>query len=285
MSAVAQALSALYERNQEATCYVGNLDLRVTDDILWELFIQCGPVVNVHLPRDKITGDHQGFSFVEFRSEVDTEYAIKIMHMIKLFGKPIKVNKASQDKRTQEVGANLFVGNLSEEVDEKTLKDIFSAFGVVLSTKIMRDPETGLSKRYGFVSYDNFESSDEAIKKLHGQFVSGKPIEVTYAYKEDSKGKEKHGTTAERMLATSRPVPMWTPMMSEMNQSLTGAPSFMNPNMNYPSSAQFVQTTQTTGESQPQPPKMPPMPVKVPKSDNIKPPVMPPTMPPTKNLK
>jgi len=62
------------------------------------------------------------------------------MHMIKLYGKPIKLHKASQDNRTQEVGANIFVGNLSEEVDEKSLKDIFSEFRVVLSTKIMRNP-------------------------------------------------------------------------------------------------------------------------------------------------
>lgn len=32
--------------------------------------------------------------------------------MIKLYGKPIKANKASQDKRAQDVGANLFIGNL-----------------------------------------------------------------------------------------------------------------------------------------------------------------------------
>ena len=43
--------------------------------------------------------------------------------MIKLFGKPIKVKKASQDKRTQEVGANIFVGNLHEDVDEKMLRE------------------------------------------------------------------------------------------------------------------------------------------------------------------
>jgi splicing factor 3B subunit 4 len=83
--------------------------------------------------------------------------------MIKLFGKAIKVNKASQDKRTQEIGANIFVGNLNSTVDEKQLKDVFSQFGIVVSTKIMRDPETGKSKQYGFVSFDNFESSDNAI--------------------------------------------------------------------------------------------------------------------------
>lgn len=39
--------------------------------------------------------------------------------MIKMFGKPIRVNKASQDKKTQDVGANLFIGNLDADVDEK----------------------------------------------------------------------------------------------------------------------------------------------------------------------
>lgn len=53
-------ISPLFERNQEATVYVGNLDTRVDEDILWELFLQCGPIKNVHIPRDKITGMHQG---------------------------------------------------------------------------------------------------------------------------------------------------------------------------------------------------------------------------------
>jgi splicing factor 3B subunit 4 len=89
----------IYERNQEATIYVGNCDPHVNEEILWELFLQCGPVVSVQMPRDKITGDHQGYGFVEFKTEEDADYSIKIMHLIKLHGKPIKVNKASQDKR------------------------------------------------------------------------------------------------------------------------------------------------------------------------------------------
>jgi splicing factor 3B subunit 4 len=71
--------------------------------------------------------------------------AIKVLNMVKLFGKPIRVNKSSQDKKSLEVGANLFVGNLDADVDEKTLYDTFSAFGVIVSTpKIMRDPDTGM---------------------------------------------------------------------------------------------------------------------------------------------
>jgi splicing factor 3B subunit 4 len=190
------------ERNQEATVYVGNLEQRVTNELLWELFLQVGQVINVHIPRDKITNEHQGYGFVEFKTEEDADYAIKILHFVKLFQKPLKVNKASQDKRTQEVGANVFVGNLSDNVDEKMLRDVFSSFGIVLATKIMRDVESGQTKRYGFVSFDNFDSSDAACRHMKGQYLEGKPIDVSYAYKKDACG-EKHGSLAERKLAYS----------------------------------------------------------------------------------
>lgn len=198
------SVAPLYERNQEATLYVGNIDLKVTEEILWELFLQCGPVVSVQIPRDKITGDHNGYGFVEFKSEEDADYAIKIMHLVKLYGKPIKVNKASQDKRVQEVGANLFIGNLDPEVDEKTLFETFKAFGLILSTRIARDPDSGASKSHGFVSYDSFESSDAAIAAMNGQYFSNRLIKVSYAMKKDSKG-ERHGSVAERLLASNRP--------------------------------------------------------------------------------
>jgi splicing factor 3B subunit 4 len=185
--------------------YVGNLDSKMNEDLVWELFLQCGPIVNVHIPRDKVTNEHQSYGFVEFKSEEDADYAIKILHMVKCYGKPIKVNKATQDKRTQEVGANIFVGNIHEDVDEKMLRDVFSSFGIVLSTKIMRDPESGTSKRYGFVSYDNFDSSDAAVTAMNGQYLCGKPIDVSYAYKKDTAAGEKHGSMAERVLAYNRP--------------------------------------------------------------------------------
>ncbi|CAN4088754.1 unnamed protein product [Withania somnifera] len=121
------------ERNQDATAYVGNLDIQITEELLWELFVQAGPVVNVYVPKDRVTNAHQGYSFVDFRSEEDADYAIKVLNMIKLYGKPIRVNKASQDKKSVDVGANLFVGNLDPDVDEKLLYDTFSAFGVVVS--------------------------------------------------------------------------------------------------------------------------------------------------------
>ena len=203
-----------YDQDKDSTLYVGNLDERCTDPLVWELMLQAGPVVNVHLPKDRVTQAHQGYGFVEFASEEDADYAAKIMNQIRVWGKPIRVNKASADRRGgpgslatgeggqgQGVGAELFVGNLDGMVDEKTLFETFSRFGpLVAPPKVARDEATNLSKGYGFISYASFEASDDAIANMHGQYLSNKEITVQYAYKKDGKG-ERHGDTAERSLA------------------------------------------------------------------------------------
>ncbi|KAI8370519.1 uncharacterized protein BYT42DRAFT_502381 [Radiomyces spectabilis] len=189
------------ERNQEATIYVGNLDERCSESLVWELMLQAGPVVNVHLPKDRVTQTHQGYGFCEFMTEEDADYAIKIMNQIRLYGKPIRVNKATSDKKNLDVGATLFIGNLDPDVDEKLLYDTFSAFGVIVQTpKIARDQETGTFKGFGFVSFDNFESSDAAIDAMDQQFLMNKQITVSYAFRKDGSG-ERHGSAAERLLA------------------------------------------------------------------------------------
>lgn len=96
--------------------------------------LQAGRIVNVHLPKDRVTQTHQGYGFVEFISEEDAEYAARIMNQVRLYGKPIRVNKASADKqKTVEVGAELFVGNLDPMVTEQTLYDTFGRFGSLVA--------------------------------------------------------------------------------------------------------------------------------------------------------
>jgi splicing factor 3B subunit 4 len=198
------------DRNPEATCFVGSIDLQVTEEILWELCVQVGPVVSVYMPKDRVTGEHQGYGFVEFKSAEDSSYAIKTLNMIKLYGKPIRVAPAQQaEKDAMDVGANIFVGNLDADVDETLLHTTFSAFGgMAKNPKVMRDPETGVSKGFGFVSFADFESSDQAIEVMDGQFLGGRPIQVNYAFKKDKsgtvKGQERHGTPAERLLAAQK---------------------------------------------------------------------------------
>ncbi|KAK0530064.1 Spliceosome-associated protein 49 [Tilletia horrida] len=190
------------DKNQEATVYIGNIDERATEALVWELMLQAGPVVSVHLPKDRITQQHHNYGFAEFQTEADADYACKIMNNLKLYGQPLRVNKASSDRKQIDVGANLFVGNLDPGVDERILFETFARFGnIVGAPKIARDPTTGESKGYGFISFDSFEASDAAIEQLNEQFLSNQPIKVDYAIKKDGKGGERHGTAAERLLA------------------------------------------------------------------------------------
>lgn len=222
------SLANVEHRNQEATCYVGNLDPSVTEDILVELFTQIGRVNSVHMPKDKLTGLHSGYGFVEFLDVTDADYAIQIMSMVKLFSRPMRLSKSSLDKKsglgTLDVGANLFIGNLDPaDVDEKLLFDTFSAFGTIIKPpRIMRDDMTNQSRGFGFVSYDSFEASDLAIECMHNQYLCNRQISVQYAFKkasttaagedmvaEGGRGPggmpERHGSRAERMLAAANP--------------------------------------------------------------------------------
>ncbi|TYZ67080.1 hypothetical protein PybrP1_003875 [[Pythium] brassicae (nom. inval.)] len=197
--------AAIEQRNQDATLYVGNLDDKVSEELLWELMLQAGAVSNVHMPRDKVTNTHQNYGFVEFRTEECAEYALKVLNMVQLYGKVMRVKKASHDKKNLDVGANLFVGNLDPEVDEKLLYDTFSAFGGIIETpKVMRDVETKASRGFGFLSFDSFEASDLAIECMNGQYLCNRQVVVQYAYKKDSNN-ERHGSEAERLLAQSNP--------------------------------------------------------------------------------
>lgn len=190
-------------RNQQATVWIGGLAEQCSEELVWELMCQAGPVVSVNMPRDKITQQHAGYAFCEFVDSDTADYAVRITNMLKLYGKPLRVNKAAVDQKDQpEQGfsANLFIGNLDPDTDEKTLYDTFSRFGAVLSAKVMVDEE-GKPRGFGFVSFDSFESADAAIEGMNGQYLNNRPIHSSYAYKKDGTKGERHGSEAERLLA------------------------------------------------------------------------------------
>jgi splicing factor 3B subunit 4 len=213
------SLTQVEHRNQDATCYVGNLDSACTEALLMELFVQVGRVQSVHMPKDKVTQTHNGYGFVEFLDVVDADYAMTVLNMVKLFGRPIRVSKSSLNAKAEldrDVGANLFVGNLDPQVDETLLYDTFSAFGTLIRPpKIMRDEDyTNQSKGFGFCSFDTFEASDAALDCMNGQYLCNRQIVVQYAFKKESMNEEtgrpvgaraeRHGSRAERMLASQR---------------------------------------------------------------------------------
>lgn len=216
------SLAQVEHRNQDATVYVGNLDPACAESILLELFAQVGRVKSIYMPKDKLTNVHNGYAFCEFYDVIDADYAITILNMVKLYGRPLKVSKSSLNSKAElsrDVGANLFVGNLDpKDVDENLLYDTFSAFGsLIKQPRIMRDEETNESKGFGFVSFDSFEASDTALECMNGQYLGNRQIIVQYAFKKDTQGdgssetggrtsgpQERHGSRAERMLAAQR---------------------------------------------------------------------------------
>ncbi|XP_031559178.1 RNA-binding protein 7-like [Actinia tenebrosa] len=77
--------------SRECSVYVGNLEKRVTEEIMWELFLQAGPVDRVSIPKDKDTGIQRSFGFVEFSSPVSVTYASELINGLCLYGQSIVV--------------------------------------------------------------------------------------------------------------------------------------------------------------------------------------------------
>jgi polyadenylate-binding protein len=77
-------------------------------------------------------------------------------------------------------GINLYIKNLDDSIDEDFLRDLFSKFGSVLSTRVMRDP-SGASRGFGFVSFTHAEEARRAILEMNNYPVWSKPIKVHLA--------------------------------------------------------------------------------------------------------
>lgn len=75
----------------------------------------------------------------------------------------------------------LFVGNLPYNVSDEDLREIFEAFGTVISARIIMDRDTGRSKGFGFVEMANADEAEQAMKQLDGQDKDGRPMVVNPA--------------------------------------------------------------------------------------------------------
>ncbi len=83
---------------------------------------------------------------------------------------------------------NLYVGNLSPETTEDDLVKLFSEFGKVLSSKVLRDMETGLPRGFGFVEMAEKYESFDAVDNIDGIYFKGNVISV-----KEAKGKTTGG--------------------------------------------------------------------------------------------
>ncbi|KAG8501652.1 hypothetical protein CXB51_004765 [Gossypium anomalum] len=95
-------LTATMSGNSSCSVYIGNLDERVSDRVLYDILIQAGRVVDLYIPRDKETDKPKGFAFVEYETEDVADYAVRLFSgLVTLYNRTLKFAISGQDKSSQ----------------------------------------------------------------------------------------------------------------------------------------------------------------------------------------
>ena len=75
----------------------------------------------------------------------------------------------------------IYIGNLSFNIAEDGLRDVFAKFGEVSSCKLITDRETGRSKGFGFIEMSTAQEAQDAISSLDGSDLDGRNMRVNEA--------------------------------------------------------------------------------------------------------
>ena len=104
------------------------------------------------------------------------ERALETLNYTPVRGKPCRIMWSQRDPSLRKSGTgNIFIKNLDQSIDNKALHDTFSAFGNILSCKVVMQ-ENGQSKGYGFVHYETQEAADNAIKSVNGMMMNDQQV-------------------------------------------------------------------------------------------------------------
>jgi len=161
---------------------VNYLPQNMTQEEIKALFSSIGPVDSCKLIKDKLSGQSLGYSFVNFSKPEDAEKAIATLNGMRLQNKTIKVSLARPSSDSIK-NANLYVCGLPKEFNQADLEQMFNPFGAIISSKILTDPKTGVSKGVGFVRFDQRIEAENAINTLNNKIHENipEPLIVKFA--------------------------------------------------------------------------------------------------------
>ncbi|RMJ23945.1 hypothetical protein PHISP_05193 [Aspergillus sp. HF37] len=173
------------EPNKRAL-YVGGLDVRVTEDIMKQIFETTGHVVSVKIIPDKnFNSKGYNYGFVEYDDPGAAERAMQTLNGRRIHQSEIRVNWAYQsnspNKEDTSNHFHIFVGDLSNEVNDEVLSQAFSAFGSVSEARVMWDMKTGRSRGYGFVAFRDRTDADKALSSMDGEWLGSRAIRCNWA--------------------------------------------------------------------------------------------------------
>lgn len=173
------------EPNKRAL-YVGGLDPRVTEDVLKQIFETTGHVQNVKIIPDKnFQSKGYNYGFVEYDDPGAAERAMQTLNGRRVHQQEIRVNWAYQSNTTTKEDTSnhfhIFVGDLSNEVNDEVLLQAFSTFGNVSEARVMWDMKTGRSRGYGFVAFRDRGEAEKALSSMDGEWLGSRAIRCNWA--------------------------------------------------------------------------------------------------------
>ncbi|KAK1403874.1 Polyadenylate-binding protein [Heracleum sosnowskyi] len=182
--------------------YVKNLPDTVSDEEFRNMFEKFGLITSAVVMKDA-DGKSRCFGFVNFQNFDNAAAAVENMNGVSCNEKVLYVGKAQRkSEREAELrakfeqerisrfeklkGANLYLKNLDDTINEEKLKDLFSKFGTITSCKVNLDPQ-GISKGSGFVAFSNPDDAAVAMNEMNGTMVGKKPLYVAVAHRKDER--------------------------------------------------------------------------------------------------
>ncbi|QDZ19652.1 polyadenylate-binding protein [Chloropicon primus] len=183
--------------------YVKNIPEDYTDEKLKELFESVGETTSVAIMKGA-EGKSKGFGFINYEDpdhaaaavekfdghQISEEKTLVVCRAQKKSEREAQL-KAKFDQERKEraekfAGANLYLKNLTDTVDDAQLRELFNEFGTIISCKIMKDP-AGTSRGSGFVAFSSPEEATRAVTEMNGKMVKGKPLYVALAQRKEER--------------------------------------------------------------------------------------------------
>lgn len=171
-----------HDEDSKTNLIVNYLPQTMTQEEIRSLFSSIGEVESCKLIRDKVTGQSLGYGFVNYHRADDATKAIQTLNGLRLQNKTIKVSYARPSSEAIK-GANLYVSGLPKHMTQPDLERMFSCSGNIITSRILCDNITGLSKGVGFIRFDQRVEAERAIQKLNGTIPEGatEPVTVKFA--------------------------------------------------------------------------------------------------------
>jgi len=192
---------------------VNYLPQAMTQDDLRSLFSSMGELESCKLIRDKVSGQSLGYGFVNFVNATDAEKAITTLNGLKMQLKTIKVSFARPSTPLIK-DANLYVSGLPKTMTHEDLQRVFQPYGRIITSRILQDACTGMSRGVGFVRFDKRPEAENAINNLNNTIPlkCKDPITVKFANNPSQKSQQvlqsiyTAQSPARRLNASSGPV-------------------------------------------------------------------------------